>query len=103
MLCILAGGRNLNGLLTGLFSVPSELSPISVLILLSGAPKDSEEVLQLLMLNASQSSTKVRLSFVQVGEDLDAKKWLESLSTKTELKRIVDVTTLASVQNTWLG
>ena len=102
MLCILAGGRNLNGLLTGLFSVPSELSPISVLILLSGAPNDSEEVLQL-MLNASQSSTKVRLSFVQVGNDAAAKEWLDSLSKKTELKRIVDVTTLASMRNTWLG
>ncbi len=92
----------MNSLLAGLFSAQSELSPSSILILLSGAPSESEEALQL-MLEASRSSTKVRLSFVQVGDDPAAKEWLESLSKKTELKQIVDVTTLASMRNTWLS
>ena len=99
---IVAGGRNLNVLLAEILSAQSELSPSSILILLSGAPSESEETLQL-MLEASRSSTKVRLSFVQVGDDHSAKEWLESLARNTELRRIVDVTTLASMHNTWLS
>ena len=98
---IVAGGRNLNVLLAEIFLAQSELSPSSILILLSGAPSESEETLQL-MLEASRSST-VRLSFVQVGDDPSAKEWLESLARHTELRRIVDVTTLASMRNTWLS
>lgn len=89
-------------MLRGILADGSQLSPSSVLILISGAPSESEEALRLL-LEAAQSNVNVGLSFIQVGDDPSAKVWLESLASNPELKRIVDVTTLTSMRGKWLS
>ena len=103
LLYFLTGGRYLNDLLKGIIADGSQLSPSSVLILLGGLPSESEEALQLLLEASSKSDVNVRLSFVQVGDDASAKEWLESLASKPELRRFVDITTLTSMRGKWLS
>lgn len=95
------GGRNFNAVLETILDKQVSFRPLYLLILLSGVPKESDELYQLL--RDTVQSHRAKFSFVQIGDDGALKAWLDNLGAVEELQQGVDVTTLESMRGKWLS